>query len=109
MDEMEETKRFDVEKVEYDTDGTPIIPRINFTVPRSYRKQFYQDMVEEVRATPGEQLMAIFVKYMRMRQTQLAVTSKVPPGGEQRQIPVLGGPQSLLSKVVLDKQGKSGA
>ena len=84
---MSETtqERFDIENVDYDKDGIPIIPRIGFWVPKAYRAQFLQDMIDEVRSTPGEQLMAIFVKYMRSRRPDAQAQ---PLEGERRRIPV---------------------
>ena len=108
MDDMDESKRFDIETVEYDKDGIPVIPRISFSVPRSYRAQFLQDMIDEVRSTPGEQLQAIFVKYMRMRRAELAASVIAQPGVDQRRIPYYG-PKVLPNKVELNKQDKTGA
>ncbi len=108
MDDKEDVKRFDIDNVEYEADGTPIIPRIQFTVPRAYRKQFFQDMMDEVRSSPGEQLMAIFVKYMRMKRAELTASTIVPPGGDRRQIPNYG-PKVLPSKAEINKQERLGA
>ncbi len=87
---MEDNERFDIEKVEYDKDGIPVIPRIGFSVPRSYRAQFLQDMIDEVRSTPGEQLMAIFVKYMRARKVETELAAKATPESGRPRIPTYG-------------------
>lgn len=72
----EESQRFNIEEVEYDKDGNPVIPRISFSVPKLYRKEFLQDMLDEVRTTPGEQLMAIFVVYYRWKRAKIMAATK---------------------------------
>lgn len=91
--EDRDIERFDLERLEYDKDGIPVIPRIGFTIPRSYRKQFVQDMLDEVRLSPGEQLMAIFVKYMRARKLQVEAQAAAKSEVERRQIPFYGQKQ----------------
>jgi hypothetical protein len=58
---------FDLNKLDYDKDGIPIMRRIAFDIPRSYRKAFIQMMVDDDRQTPKEMLHIIFVRYMRTR------------------------------------------
>jgi hypothetical protein len=87
----DELTRFDMENVEFDSDGSPKIPRIGFTVPKAYRREFLQDMIDEVRSTPGEQLMAVFVKYYRMKRTErIAAETKGSPQAAQNRLPVYG-------------------
>lgn len=94
----EETGRFDIEKIDYDKDGVPIFPRISFSIPRAYRAQFLQMMIDEVRNMPGEQLMAIFVKFMRSTQAENAAAAILgTTEGERRRIPSYG-PKSSTYK-----------
>ncbi len=99
----EDTERFDIENIKHDTDGIPEIPRISFSVPKAYRKEYLQMMIDEVRLTPGEQLMAIFVKFMRhYRAEVLAVESASElPATERRRIPFYG-PKQSTSKAAQD-------
>lgn len=86
------TQRFDMDHVEFDKDGVPEIPRISFQVPKPFREEFLQRMIDEVRSTPGEQLMAIFV--LGMRQYREEVLAVKGPEGERRRIPVYAPKQS---------------
>lgn len=88
----DKTDRFDIDAVEYDKDGVPEIPRISFQVPKPFRNEFIQRMQDEVRLTPGEQLMAIFVQ--GMRQYRAEVLAAKGPEGERRRIPVYAPKQS---------------
>ena len=83
----EETDRFDIDHIQFDKDGLPEIPRISFQVPKPFRAEFLQRMIDEVRSTPGEQLMAIFVQGMRQYRAEVAAATKGPEG-ERRRIPV---------------------
>ena len=86
-----EYERFDMETVEYDKDGMPVIPRINFLIPKEYRKDFLQMMVDEVRSTPGELLKSIFVRFMRdYRMKLMNAETTAQLAGERRTIPVYG-------------------
>lgn len=101
---MEDSERFDIETVKYDEDGIPVLPRISFSVPKAYRKEFLQDMLDEVRNTPGEQLMAIVVKYYRIKRSEV---QKLEPSGQHR-IPVYA-PKSSTSTIAQPKVQTSGA
>lgn len=81
-------QRFDIENVKFDEEGIPEIPRISFQIPRQYRAEFLQRMIDEVRLTPGEQLMAIFVQGMRQYRAEAQAVKGLE--GERRRIPVYG-------------------
>lgn len=85
MAEESAREGFDIENVRNDDQGIPEIPRIQFTVPRQYRKEVLQIMHDEIRSTPGELLMAIFVKYMRDYRARME--SRELPEAERRQLP----------------------
>lgn len=101
MEDNEMTKgdRFDVDNVKFDDEGNPVLPNINFRVPKQYRKEFLKMMIDEVRTTPGEQLMAIFVLFMRRFRAE-AVARETATGqleGSRRRIP------DYASKIVAEK------
>ena len=105
MEDNGEMERFDLDNPEYDKDGLPVIPRISFSVPKQYRKEFLHMMVDEVRPSPGAALMAIFVKFMRSyREEQLVKNRK--PEGERRETMTFARP-SLTTKDVQSRAQNS--
>jgi hypothetical protein len=103
----DDTQRFDIEHIEFDKDGIPVIPRISFSVPKSFRQDFLQRMIDEVRSTPGEQLMAIFVQGMRIYRAEVTAQATLPPEGERRRLPHYG-PKSSTSKVAQGEAQNAG-
>jgi hypothetical protein len=83
----ETNSRFDIDAVEYEKDGTPILPRIYFTVPRSCRKQFVNDMLNEVRLSLSDQLASIVIRYYRMRESAMQEATQ-PAQGQPGRVPV---------------------
>lgn len=98
--------RFDIDNIQFDKDGLPEIPRISFQVPKPFRAEFLQRMIDEVRSTPGEQLMAIFVQGMRQYRAEVATVVKGPEG-ERRRIPVYA-PKQSMSAIDLQKSQTAG-
>ena len=97
----EEMDRFDIDHIQFDKDGLPEIPRISFQVPKPFRAEFLQRMHDEVRSTPGEQLMAIFVQGMRQYRSEVQAVTKGLEG-ERRRIPVYG-PKPSTSAIDQEK------
>lgn len=104
---MDDNERFDIENVRYEDDGTPIIPRINVTIPKRFRMQFLQDMSDQFRTMPGEQLMAIIIEHFKSRETKKVLAAKGLPEEERRRIPFYGPKQ--IPKVETDSEQKMGA
>ncbi len=106
----DDLNRFDIEDVEYDKEGLPVIPRITFAVPKQYRAEFLQMMTNEVRSTPGEQLMAVFVKFMRTYRAEMAAAGSrttSTPVTEPHRVPAYGLKPST-SKADLAAEHNSG-
>jgi hypothetical protein len=72
-----------------DQEGYPIIKRPTITIPKEIAHEFVQDMVNEVRGSAGDLVVAILIKYYRMKRTQkLQDRSTELPSGDRRRIPV---------------------
>lgn len=87
MNDDDDVQRFDIDNVQIDPKGDPIIPRIYFTIPRKYRKRFIQIMRDEIRSMPSDLLNAIFVRAMTQIEAEEAAAIKAMPGDERRRTP----------------------
>jgi hypothetical protein len=74
-----------------DQEGYPIIKRPTITIPKEIAHDFVQDMVSEVRGSAGDLVVAILIKYYRMKRAQsLQGKSREPAPDDRRRIPVYG-------------------
>lgn len=91
-----------------DDDGFPIFKRPTITIPREVSHEFAQEMVEDCRQSAGELVVAILIKYYRMRRARVIARQEATEMPESVPVPVVRyGPKSLKSTVEL-KQQQSG-
>lgn len=79
-----------MQNFELDKDQIPMIPRATVGIPKEIRHEFVQDMIDEVRQTPGELIVAILIKYYRAKRAQRMLNNSTVQPGEKPRIPSYG-------------------